>query len=287
MSHYRLFSITQGTDAEKNWKAVIRFDPFRNRLPENYRLDALFQLAKVCFALKKWNEVEAYAGELVELSTILCGDEEVAPKRHPVYYYGMGLLYKAAIAEERGLFELSKKYVHRYANLEWFEPLDEAGQKEVERFKTWGKANLYTLEVLTGNEGIIDEYADYLASLNQLNDVVAGLNSILAAANTYGFNVDHVLTRFSGSIARFDLFNDDPILSDRHLQYRYYKALYAFRQNRVPEGLYETLRCLSLAKQMKKYEDTFHCISLFEKYREYASVEQLRDYRLAVVGEEV
>lgn len=288
MSHYRLFSIaTRGTDAEKNWKAVIRFDPFRNRLPENDQLDAVFHLARVCYSLKKWSEVEEYAGELELLSTTLCGEEEIAPKRHPVYYYGMGLLYKAAIAEERGLFELSKKYVLNYANLEWFEPLNESGQKEAERFKTWGKANLYTLEVLTGNEGIIDEYADYLASLNRLNDVVAGLNNIIASANTYGFNVDHVLARFSGSIARFDLFNGDPILSDRHLQYRYHKAFYAFRQDRVPEGLYETLRCLSLANQMKKYEDTFRCISLFEKYREHASVEQLRAYRLAVVGEEV
>ena len=288
MSHYRLFSIaTRGTDAEKNWKAIIRFDPFRNRLPENDQLDAVFQLARVCYSLKKWSEVEEYAGELELLSTTLCSQEEIAPKRHPVYYYGMGLLYKAAIAEERGLFELSKKYVLNYANLEWFEPLDESGQNEVERFKTWGKANLYALEVLTGNERIIDEYADYLASLNRLNDVVAGLNNIIASANKYGFNVDRVLARFSGSIARFDLFNGDPILSDRHLQYRYHKALYAFKQNRVPEGLYEILRCLSLAKQMKKYEDTFHCISLFEKYREHASVEQLKAYRLAVVGEEV
>ncbi|WP_309599586.1 hypothetical protein [Paenibacillus tyrfis] len=96
-----------------------------------------------------------------------------------------------------------------------------------------------------------------------------------------------MLARFSGSIGLIDSFNHDPILADRHLQYRYHKALYDFTHDRIPEGLYETLRCLSLANQMKKYEDTFHCISLFEKYREHASVEQLRAYRLVVVGEEV
>ncbi|WP_309599587.1 helix-turn-helix transcriptional regulator [Paenibacillus tyrfis] len=185
MSHYRLFAISiQSTDAEKNWKAVIRFDPFRNRLPENHQLDALFQLARVCFSLKKWSEVEEYASELEVLSTTLCSEEKLVPKRHPVYYYGMGLLYKAAIAEERGLYELSKKYVHIYANLEWSEPLDESGQKEVKQFEIWGKANLYTLEVLSGNEGIINEYADYLASLNRLNDVVMGLIAIMKSANT-------------------------------------------------------------------------------------------------------
>ncbi|MEC0211711.1 helix-turn-helix transcriptional regulator [Paenibacillus ehimensis] len=288
VSHYRLFTVMQGTDAEKNWKAVIRFDPYRNRLPDSYRLDALFQLAKVCYSLKKWNEVEEYAGELVELSTVLSGLEEIAPKRHPVYYYGMGLLYKGAVLERRGLYDRAKEYVLNYMNLEWPEPLDEFGQKELEQFKIWGKANLYTLELLTGNQGIVNEYADYLASLNRLNDVVSGLNAIVLSANTYGFNVDHVLTRFSGPIARFDLLNSDPILSERHLRFRYHKAIYEFRNDRVQQGINETLHCLSLANVMKKYEDSIQCVALFETYREWASAEQLKMYRSVMgVREEV
>ncbi|PUA37864.1 DNA-binding protein [Paenibacillus elgii] len=288
MSHYRLFTVTQGTDAEKNWKAVIRFDPFRNRLSESNRLDALLQLAKVCYSLKKWDEVEDYTGELVELSTVLSGDEEVAPKRHPVYYYGMGLLFKGAVLERQGLYDRAKEYVLNYMNLEWPDPLNESGQKEVEQLKIWGKANLYTLEILTGNEGIISEYVDYLASLNRLNDVVSGLNAIIASANTYGFNIDHVLARFSDSIARFGLFNHDPVLSERHLRYRYHKAVYDFRSGRIREGVDETLHCLSLANAMKMYEDSIQCVSLFESYREGATVQQLKMYRSVMgVREEV
>ncbi|MFB0843147.1 DNA-binding protein [Paenibacillus oleatilyticus] len=288
ISHYRLFTVTQGTDAEKNWKAVIRFDPFRNRLTESYRLDALLQLAKVCYSLKKWGEVEEYAGELVELSTVLSGDEEIAPKRHPVYYYGMGLLFKGAVMERQGVYDRAKKYVLNYMNLEWPEPLDECGQKELEQLKIWGKANLYTLEVLTGNKDIINEYADYLAGLNRLNDVVAGLNAIITSANTYDFNVDHVLARFSDSIARFGLFNHDPVLSERHLRYRCHKAVYDFRNGRIREGVDETLHCLSLANDMKMYEDSIQCVSLFESYREQVTAQQLKMYRSVMgVREEV
>lgn len=286
ISHYRLFIINKGTDAEKNWKAVIRFDPFRNRLPENQRLDALFQLAKVCYSLQKWDEVDEYATELIELSTTLCCDEEAAA-RHPVYYYGKGLLYKGAVLERRGLYDRAKEYVLNYMNLEWIEPLDEFGQKEVERFRIWGKANLYMLEVLSGNEAMIQEYADYLEVLNQLNDIVSGLTAILKSANMYGFNVDDVLSRFSGSIACFDTFNNNVILADRHLQYRYQKANYEFSHGRILAGLDETLHCLSLANEMNRYEDTFHCVSLFEKYREGASSQQLETYRSAMVREEV
>ncbi|KZE78235.1 DNA-binding protein [Paenibacillus elgii] len=287
ISHYRLFIINQGTDAEKNWKAVIRFDPFRNRLPENQRLDALFQLAKVCYTLQKWNEVDEYASELVELSTTLCCDEGPAPKRHPVYYYGKGLLYKGAVLERRGLYDRAKDYVLAYTNLEWPEPLDKSGKKEVEKFRVWGKANLYLLEVLSGNEKMIGEYADYLQVLNELNDIVSGLTAILKSANMYGFNVDGVLSRFFGFIDRFDTFNNILILADRHLQYRYQKAIYEFSHGRILAGLDETLHCLSLANEMNRYEDTFHCVSLFEKYRESASVQQLETYRSAMVREEV
>lgn len=286
ISHYRLFSITQGTDAEKNWKAVIRFEPFRNRLPEHARLDALLRLTRVCFTLQKWNEVEGYAEELIELSIMLCS-QDIATERHLVYYYGIGLLFKGVVLEKRGLYDEAKKCVHSYANLEWWEPLDESGKKEVELFGILAKANLYTLEVLTGNESIINEYADYLTGLNRLNEILAGLIAILKSANTYGFNIDHVMSRFYGSIERFDSFNHDLILSDRHLRFRYHKAIYEFRKNRIQPGIDETLHCLSLANKMKRYEYSFLCVSLFEKHRENASAKQVEDYRSAVVREEV
>ncbi|MFB6367476.1 helix-turn-helix domain-containing protein [Paenibacillus elgii] len=286
MSHYRLFSIIQGTDAEKNWKAVIRFDPFRNRLPEHARLDALLRLTRVCFTLQKWNEVEEYAGELTELSIMLC-NENIATERHLVYYYGMGLLFKGVVLEKRGLYDQAKKCVHSYANLGWWEPLDKSGQKEIEVFGILAKANLYSLEVLLGNKDIINEYAEYLTGLNRLNEILAGLIAILKSANSYSFSIDHVLSRFSGSIDRFDSFNHDLILSDRHLRFRYHKAIYEFRNDRIRSGIDETLHCLSLANEMKRYEYSFLCVSLFEKHREKASAQQVEHYRSAVLREEV
>ncbi|UIO42886.1 hypothetical protein LOY85_01650 [Brevibacillus brevis] len=76
MSQYRLFRAVQGGgDSEKKWKAVIRFHPYRKRLPENYQLDALLQLANACFTLHNWKEVERYADELRELATVIYNEE--------------------------------------------------------------------------------------------------------------------------------------------------------------------------------------------------------------------
>ncbi|MEV2679497.1 hypothetical protein ABND25_20675, partial [Paenibacillus larvae] len=38
--------------AKENYKAVIRFESFRNKLPEGFQLDALLQLVNVCYTLE-------------------------------------------------------------------------------------------------------------------------------------------------------------------------------------------------------------------------------------------
>ncbi|MCY9526238.1 DNA-binding protein, partial [Paenibacillus larvae] len=64
ISHYRIFRATIGANAEENYKAVIRFEDFRKKLPEAFQLDALLQLANVCLSLGKWNLTEQFADEL-------------------------------------------------------------------------------------------------------------------------------------------------------------------------------------------------------------------------------
>ncbi|MED1916532.1 helix-turn-helix transcriptional regulator [Bacillus thuringiensis] len=292
-SQYRLFRAALGTNSEENGEAVIRFSPYRNRLPENYQLDALFQLARVCFALQKWKKSEQYADELRflaetvyihELDRVKRNKKSELPEteRHLVFYYAIGHLFKGAALEMQGLYEQAKPYVLGYADLGWFELLDEVGHQEVEKFRVWAKANLYTLEVLSGNTSIIEEYADYLESL-PTNEVLAGLISIMKSANTYQFCVDEILERFSSHISSFGQFKE-AIGLDRHLQFRYQTAIYEFDKGRIERGIEETLLCLALADLMNRYEDTLKCVVLFEEYRQYASTTQVEQYRTIVTG---
>ncbi|MED2081368.1 helix-turn-helix transcriptional regulator [Brevibacillus formosus] len=293
MSQYRLFRAALGTNSEENGEAVIRFSPYRNRLPENYQLDALFQLARVCFALQKWKKSEQYADELRFLAETIYIHELDRLKRNKkselpeverplVYYYGMGYLFKGAALEMQGLYVQAKPYVQGYADLGWFELLDEAGHQEVERFRIWAKDNLYTLEVLSGNANIIEEYADYLESLPTI-EILAGLISIMKSANIYRFCVDKVVERFSSHIASFGQFTD-AIGLDRHLQFQYQTAIYEFGKGRIEKGIEETLCCLTLADLMSRYEDTLKCVTLFEEYRQYASTTQVEQYKAIVTG---
>ncbi|MCY9747385.1 DNA-binding protein, partial [Paenibacillus larvae] len=204
ISHYRVFRASIGSDADENFKAVIRFEGFRKNLPENFQLDALFQLARICFSLKKWNLAEQFADELRILVTIRYQEEllvqrskrtsEPSIREHPlVVYYGQSYLMKSVALTKQGYYEKAKQYLQGYEDLGWFEILDEHGKKEVDKFRLWAQANKYGIELLLGNTSILDEYTNYLT--DHPNEIPAGLCNILEAANTYAFNVDYILDK--------------------------------------------------------------------------------------------
>ncbi|MGG3786418.1 DNA-binding protein, partial [Paenibacillus larvae] len=84
ISHYRIFRASIGANAEENYKAVIRFEDFRKKLPEAFQLDALLQLANVCLSLGKWNLTEQFADELRILATIRYQEELLIKKNKSV-----------------------------------------------------------------------------------------------------------------------------------------------------------------------------------------------------------
>ncbi len=292
MSQYRLFRAAQGTDAEENWKAVIRFEPFRRRLPENFQLDALLQLANVCFTLHKWKEVEKYADELRELATKVYeeelrkwkGNETVEPlntERHLVVYYGQGYLLKGVALQLQERYREAIPYVHVYADLGWFELIDEVAKTEIEKFRGWAKANVYTLELLTGNISVLAEYITFL--INSPAEIPAGLLTIMEAANKYGFSIEDVLEQLSDHIDRLYDYQD-PYNIARHFQFRYQKAMYEFRKGRITEGITETLRCLDLSDRINHQQEFKRCISLFWKYRHSAADDQIRCFETILHG---
>ncbi|WP_029098664.1 helix-turn-helix domain-containing protein [Brevibacillus thermoruber] len=295
MSQYRLFRALQGTDAEKNWEAVIRFDPYRKWLPENHQLDALLQLANVCYTLRRWELVEKYADELRELAHVVYEDEickrknpksgqtqktERPLERHLVVYYGQGYLLKGVALKNQGKYEEAKRYVDAYADLSWFEILDETGQAEVQKFRLWATANSYTLDMLTGKTDILPDYIRFLA--DHPNEVLPGLVTILKSANEYGFSVDHVLQQFGERISRFEG-QQNVVRLSHHIQFRYQLAVYLLKKGKWKEGLEETVRCLVLSDTMMDYDNFKRCSALFWAHLQHASDQQKRTYQTVMM----
>ncbi|MEJ8547927.1 helix-turn-helix domain-containing protein [Brevibacillus borstelensis] len=286
MAQYRLFRAALGKNSEENWKAVIRFEPYRKRLPENYQLDALLHLANTCFALHQWRDVEKYADELREMALIIYEDElrkkqnkktyePVNTERHLVVYYGQGYLLKSAALEKQGLYEQAKQYVQGYADLSWLELLDETGYSEVRKFQLWAKANTYTLEILMGNVGVMDEYLYFLTK--NPPEILPALITIIESANKHGFMVDHIMDRFSEEIKHFTHYRD-PLNIDRNFRFRYGLAIYRFHNGQYLTGITETLQAMILSIVKNSEKDFLRCVTTFEAYRKYATDEQKQEY---------
>lgn len=287
ISQYRLFRASLGTNAEENWKAVIRFEAYRSRLPEHYQLDGLLQLVNVCFMLEKWQEVEKYADEMRSLVKKVYQDELrkrksnrtcelIKTERHLVVYYGQGYLAKGVALQMQGLYEAAKTYVQGYADLGWFELLDDTGKREVEKFKTWAKANMYTYDLLLGATDILPEYLEFLAKHPE--EIPAGLLTLMEAASKYDIEIEPLLEKYSEEIERFYEFQD-VVNIGRHYNFKYNRIIYWLKQGRILDALEDILCCLDLADKMKNQQAFKRCTALFWEHRHHASEKHERVYQ--------
>lgn len=189
MSYYRLFKI-YNSDPKRGFEAALQFIPYRIHLPEQYALNGLIMLADTYAIHEDWEKVEKYADELRKLAkgiyrTEGWKSESFKLLRPLVYYYAQGYLYKAGSYEHRKMFMENKKWIAGYADLSWFEGLDESGQKVVNRFKIYAEGNYLINELKTGNHNKISEYIKFIKK--HPSEILDGFITLIDTANNYKF----------------------------------------------------------------------------------------------------
>ncbi|WP_353057203.1 hypothetical protein [Brevibacillus sp. MER 51] len=223
--------------------------------------------------------MEFYADELRSLSFKVYDNElgkrknnkvcePLKTDRHLVVYYGQGYLLKGVALQMQGMYSEARKYVQGYADLAWFELLDEEGLKEIEKFRIWAKANLLTYSFLMGETGILPDYLEFLSKYPA--EVPAGLLTIMEAACKYDLDVEEILDQYSEEVQRFFEYKG-AVNIGRHYKFRYYKIVYELKKGRIINALEEILCCLDLADQLKDHEAFKRCTSLFWEHRQQAS----------------
>jgi transcriptional regulator with XRE-family HTH domain len=286
ISQYRIFkSLESVVDMEEMLRAVITFEPFRGRIPDHLQLDGLLKLASVCFTLHRWSDMERYTDELRALADGIYREqlrkktgrrtEELHLLRPLVLYYAHGHLMKATALTKQGKYEEAQKFTAMYADLGWFELLDEEGLRIVDAFRSFAVGNSFTLEMQVGNFAVLPEYTAYMAKLP--SEILPGLVSILEAANRFGFSVDHVLEQFSAEMPRFEQLQD-PLNIERLYRLGYQLALYYSERGQYTRGIDYILQCLKAAIQLNSAKDILECVTLFEESRESAGGQQLLRY---------
>lgn len=287
ISHFRIFRSMQSiVDTDEKLRAVITFGPFRGRLPEDMQLDGLLMLSQLCYALRRWVDMENFADELRTLANAVYRDqlrksegrrvEDLRTERPLIVYYGHGYLLKATALTKQGKYEAAKKYTAGYADLSWFEMMNEEGREAVEHFRLFATANSFTLEMLEGNVSVLPEYTAFLA--DHPGEILVGLITIMDAANRHGFSADSVLSRFSREMLRFEEFQE-PNNVDRVYRLNYQVAMYLITRKKYSTGVDYIIQCLELAIKQNNGKDFINCVTLFETNRDYATIDQQTRYR--------
>lgn len=290
ISHYRVFRASIGDDTEKSLRAVIRFEPYRNRLPENMMLDALLQLGSVYYNFQDWHLMENCADELRSLSQTIYTSEceklqtiknytPLDTERELVVYYGQGNLIKAIALEYLGKYKQAEKYILNYADLTWFEGLNDKGRQEVEKFKMYSIANLHNLSLLTGNTDKLDEYVNFISE--NPKEILPSMLIITRSANQHGFDISSILDKFSKIIYPIIDSNKDayPVVSTSRYMILYYQlATYYLNKKNYIKGMEDLLRSLKLSIKASNKNRILDCISLFEQFKIFSSKEQTKTY---------
>jgi hypothetical protein len=202
--------------------------------------------------------------------------EAFQAERPLVVYYGHGYLLKASALTKRGEYEQAKKYTAGYADLGWFELLDDEGRSAVDSFRLFAVANGFTLEILMGNTSVLPAYIAFLAE--HPGEILSGMVIILESANRFGFCADAVLSRFSREMLRFEQFQD-PINVDRVYRLYYQIAMYYISCKQYSKGIDYIIQCLRLTVRLNSGKDFINCVTLFELNRDTSSDTQQTAYR--------
>ena len=283
MSHFRVFQISRILHP-KNYDSIIRFLPYRNRLEEPQMLDALLMIAEAYFLNERWEEVTKYGIELHQCALSLLQYKSDQSFRKPALaYYGHGLLLESIGYTYMKRFDEAEACISLYANLEQIDNAPE-NIKIINRYKELGHANRLSIGIKKGDERYIPDYLEFLNAHPE--EILEGLANLLEAANRYEINIDYILDLYSSHINLFheasgqvDVGYQKELDMYRYTFFSYNLAIYYFNKKMVEKGLKNSLHCLHSSTIIKLDSYTVQIMTLFEFYRNDATLEQIETYK--------
>ncbi|MED5017819.1 hypothetical protein P9847_10935 [Paenibacillus chibensis] len=244
-------------------------------------IDILVNMVKMAFAMENWEEVISLSTRLLETAKVIASHpsktsgERIETKRHISYYFGYSYLMQGLAFQKLKQYALSIECIEYYRDLSWLNDSTDEAITIVEDFNKFAKANLLTLDILTGNRNKLPEYTEFLQQ--NPDQILSGLITILESAILYSYNVDHVLEPLRSHI-RDASFYTEQVLATKYLSYSFMLALYYSLNDHTQEAIIISLHNLSLCDKLGNDKYFKKTIALFETIKIYASVSQLEEY---------
>lgn len=281
ISQYRLFRAQLSEDIERNKSAVTLFYPYRDRIPDHLRLDALLQMANVYYTVQEWDLMEQVTDEMSVLVHRVYEEEckkmdqqgadyvPLSTERHLVWYYGQSYLIKSIFFKYKDKYEEALKYIDGYKDLSWFKSLNEVGHLEVHKLKIAAEANLYNLQLMLGNTEWLENYIIFLKE-NPF-EKLPGLLNILKAANIKHFCIDSVLNTFvphPDNNIKFEIgyYKNNITFNTMLTDFYYQLAIYQAKRGYPLEEFKNTLNTFDMSLRRYNMSRTMDYTSLIQHF---------------------
>lgn len=277
---YRIFTCSLNSDQENNLNCAIQFEAYVQRLPEAVQLDALKDLANTLFSLQKWDKAEHYAREMGRISRFLYSvlnhnktkskKNNISPKQSLFGYILYSDLILGSVAAEKSNFNEALFYVSCYEDQSWIVESDAVSEGIKKKFTNWAKGNRYLYQLMSGNFQIIDDYIEYISSID--NTILKALSKIVHAANIYSWNIDKYLEQYEKNITKYykecidGKFNKN-ILDDEFSTLHLDIGIYYIKQRKFRYGSKFILDSLNLSYKINNTDNIIKCCSAMEHIR--------------------
>jgi hypothetical protein len=278
MCYFRIFYMTSETKPG-NTEEMLRFIPFRYRLPNELRLEALYLLARTYAVLDRWDEVRQYTAEmLIQVEPFFKKQNEGKYRRRPpfrrslVAYYGQGLLMMSEAYESELAYSEARECLEDCFHLPIiYEALPE-DILEAERLSLLAKGRLLALELKTGKLNRLPQLVSLMEEYSHLR--LEGLIASLMAANKFGFSLDPTLEEmihhFSEFPPAFMLCGENQIRErDQYSRMYYQSAEYWLDRGLLTQGASQLLRSIKISLYLKNQHRLLASLTLFEKHRQH------------------
>lgn len=291
LCQYRLFMLSLSEDQEANLQAAVSFEPYIDRLDEEYQLDALKGLINLNVSLHRWNHVNVLARKMGSKAKIQSSHNRKAyrskeTRTRPVIFYILySYLIQGAVAYEQGEYDKALEYVSMYSNPDLIDEPDDEERQIIEQFKDWAEANKYLYKLMAGNDELLVDYVHYISQRE--DEIFNALCSIMIAANRYQLHVDHILERFKEYLVLKEqrshigtIFSQ--VTSDRYTRLLAELGIYYLCSERYEKGIEHILESLKNSIIINSDSGMIRCMGLYEQFRRFSTKEQEQKYKILV-----
>lgn len=273
LCQFRLFGLRLNDDQENNLLLATQFEPYVERVNEDFQLDALNKLLNIYLSLNKWDKVKFHAQNLLNKALkhykIFGSNNHNRTTINPLIFY----ILHAYLELGDAYFHLNQhskalEYVEIYADATWVTSPDEEDKRIIEQFESWAVGNRYVYQLMAGQIDVMPQYIEYIATRE--NEISMGIYTIITVANKYKINIDDILKRFSNYLQLKNcetLFSktNQQVISNQNADFAKQLAIYYLNKGQLDSGIQYIIKSLESAIKINNKNTKLKCITaIFE-----------------------